>query len=90
MGDRERLLEMLLGGACSCADCRFCTEPTLDAELRRVLGGDDLVAETMTRRYGGIDVGRYRVVLTGEFSVSAMATKCHDVYNIAREFANLR
>lgn len=46
MGDRERLLEMLLGGACSCADCRFCTEPTLDAELRRVLGGDDLKVET--------------------------------------------
>lgn len=42
VGDRERLLEMLLGGACSWVDCRFCTEPTLDAELRRVLGGDDL------------------------------------------------
>lgn len=90
VGDRERLLEMLLGGACSCAACRFCTEPTLDAELRRVLGGDDLMAETMTRCYGGIDVGRYRVVLTGEFLVSAMATKCHDVYNIAHKFVNLR
>jgi len=65
VGDRERLLEMLLGDACSCVDCRFCTEPTLDAELRRVLGGDDLMAETTTGRYGGIDVGRYRVVLTG-------------------------
>ena len=64
MGDRERLLEMLLGGACSCADCRFCTEPTLDAELRRVLGGDDLVAKTTTGCYDGIDVGRYQIVLT--------------------------
>lgn len=43
VGDRERLLEMLLG-ACSCTDCRFCVvpalEPTLDAELLLVLGGD--------------------------------------------------
>lgn len=44
VGDRDRLLETLLA-ACSCVDCCwFCIvpahEPTLDAELRRVLGGD--------------------------------------------------
>lgn len=92
MGDRERLLEMLLGGACSCADCRFCTEPTLDAELRRVLGGDDLKVETTTAGFMAelmsvVISGRVDRVCTGEFPVSVFTTKCHDVYHT---FVNVR
>lgn len=40
-------------------------EPMLDAELRRVLGGDLGGNNATAGHYDGIDVSRYRVVLAG-------------------------